>query len=241
MSFIYSYYCAQSFSDVPPSQWTASMVQRFEKLIKLETEFRGVPLQRNSKEQLVTALKEKSQLLQFLDTYPEFAQLFQSKTDLLKEYPECHYEGFSMLQLATEVEQCLCEDWNYFIVEKLAQEQLFYLTFMLRFEAIMPEQVMTTLKNKMESVLMQYHKAIHSDSQTMDWLLYPSIVKFVVLLKDEALIQIIVDIEAKREQILREALEVIQPSNKESNWVTIITLVVFLFLVIIFLINVLNR
>ncbi|MFY7757283.1 MAG: hypothetical protein ACOVP9_02695 [Flavobacterium stagni] len=209
MSFIYCYYFAQTYSAEPPSQWQSSDIQRFEKMLKLETSFRGVQLQRNSKEQFLAALKEKSELLRFLDGFPEFAQLFQSKTDLLKDYPECTYEGFSFTQLATEVEQFLSDDWIVFLVEELDQNRFYYLKFMLRFKAILPERVAQTLKNKLEARILQFDADLEIADSKVDWSLFKNYTDFIQLLNDKKLAQLIFSIENKRRRLLNQTIEII--------------------------------
>ncbi|RXR21672.1 hypothetical protein [Flavobacterium stagni] len=237
MSFIHCYYFAQSYSAEPPSQWQSSDIQRFEKILKLETSFRGVQLQRNSKEQFLTALKEKSELLRFLDGFPEFAQLFRSKTNLLKEYPDCDYEEFNQVQLAFEVDRYLSEDWMHFIIEKIEQNQLFYLTFMMRYEALIPERVLLTLKIKIESILQQYHQAIQAEGNQSDWFLFQSYVKFTLLLKDQKLLQLIVEIESIREQKLKEIMEIIDDRNRKLSINEVLGILVVLFILFFLIIS----
>ncbi|MCZ8169516.1 MAG: hypothetical protein ACK5RV_01575 [Flavobacterium sp.] len=236
MSFIYNYYFAQTYSTKPPSQWETGDVQRFEKILKLETTFHGVELQRNSKEHFLTALKEKSELLRFMDNFPEFAQLFRSKTDLLKEYPEAwDYDDFDFAQLTFEVENCLSEDWTNFIIEKLAQNQVYYLIFMMRFEALMPESVRNVLRNKLEAILIAYRDNVHFESLTNDWYSYKSYVEFTLLLKDSYLHHIIVAIEEKREQRMKEIFDAIQSKNSGTvqNPMMSILMLVSVFLLIL--------
>lgn len=209
MSFIYCYYFAKTYSTEPPSQWQSSEIQRFEKIIKLETAFRGVQLQRNSKEQFLSVLKEKRELLRFLDAYPEFAQLFQSKTDLLKDYPECSYEGFALAQLAAEVEHYLSDDWIVFLVEELDENRFYYLKFMMRYKAILPERVAQTLKNKLEARLLQFEADLEMADSKVDWSLFKNYADFIQLLNDKKLAQLVFFIENKRQRLLNQTIEII--------------------------------
>ena len=238
MSFIYSYYFAQSYSTEPPSQWQLPDIQRFEKILKLETSFRGVQLQRNSKEQFLTALKEKSELLRFLDTFPEFAQLFQSKSDLLKEYPTCNYDDFNFAQLSYEVENYLTEDWTTFIIEKLAQNQVYYLTFMMRYDVLIPDSVRKVLKNKLEAILIAYREAVRIDDRNTDWHSYKSYVLFTLLVKDSYLHQIIVEIENRREQMIKEIFDNVQSNNfgaEQKPMLSILILIMVILVVVLML------
>ncbi|WP_298393512.1 hypothetical protein [Flavobacterium sp.] len=129
---------------------------KFIKLLKSEVRVDGTKFNTNDVERFLEALRNDSVLLKFLNENEEFYTLLFERFNFLKDYGIPNFDSYDFYALKQQLSDTLLSELQQFVVTRLEQSDYMALKVLLKYRALLPDEVLDLLTHRLEFKLDGY-------------------------------------------------------------------------------------